>query len=153
MDDHDAEAASAHTTAVRALLFGPLFAARTHVAGVKHGLRRERVVMVLEAAACLSLVALAVSWSRGSALGWHLVLMAVGQMLAPFFAVWTVHHDCDRSHYIARTLRNRFKSLLVLDMFFHIEHHLFPRVPTKRLPILAERLDRAAPELATRQVF
>ena len=83
----------------------------------------------------------------------HVHCMVVGQMLAPFFAVWTVHHDCDRSHYIARTLRNRFKSLLVLDMFFHIEHHLFPRVPTRRLPVLAERLDRAAPELSTRQVY
>jgi len=38
-------------------------------------------------------------------------------------------------------------------MFFHLEHHLYPRVPTCHLPILAQRLDRAVPELAHKQVF
>jgi fatty acid desaturase len=153
LDDHDAEAASAHTTALRALLLGPAFAIRTHYAGAKHGTRRERVVMSIEALSCVLLVGLAIGPARHSPLAWHVLLMGIGQALAPFFAVWTVHHDCDRSHYIARTLRNRLKSFLVLDMFFHVEHHLFPHVPTKHLPILAERLDRAAPELASRQVF
>ena len=32
------------------------------------------------------------------------------------------------------------------SMFFHLEHHLFPQVPTARLHILARRLDAAAPE-------
>jgi fatty acid desaturase len=31
-------------------------------------------------------------------------------------------------------------------MFFHLEHHLFPQVPTARLHILARRLDAAEPE-------
>jgi fatty acid desaturase len=153
MNDDDAEAASARTTAIRALALGPLFAIRTHLAGVQHGTRRERTMMGIELLCGMGLIAAAVTPSQHSLLGSHVVLMAIGQMLAPFFAVWTVHHDCDRSHYIARTLRNRCKSFLVLDMFFHVEHHLFPRVPTKRLPMLAERLDRAAPELATRHVF
>ena len=38
-------------------------------------------------------------------------------------------------------------------MFFHLEHHLFPKVPTCHLATLAARLDRAAPELATLPVF
>jgi fatty acid desaturase len=33
-------------------------------------------------------------------------------------------------------------------MFFHLEHHMFPGVPVKRLPRLAQRLDRAFPEIA-----
>lgn len=37
-------------------------------------------------------------------------------------------------------------------MFFHVEHHLYPRVPTCHLPRLAARLDRAAPELQTWRV-
>lgn len=35
-------------------------------------------------------------------------------------------------------------------MFFHLEHHLFPGVPVKRLGVLAARLDIAIPELAVR---
>jgi len=38
-------------------------------------------------------------------------------------------------------------------MFYHVEHHLFPAVPTCKLPILARRLDAVAPELATSKVF
>jgi len=38
-------------------------------------------------------------------------------------------------------------------MFYHVEHHLFPTVPTCRLPVLAERLDTVAPELKTKLVF
>jgi fatty acid desaturase len=67
--------------------------------------------------------------------------------------VWTVHHDCEASREIARTLRNRLKSTIAFDMFFHVEHHLFPRVPTCRLPELARRLDQVAPELSRKQVY
>jgi fatty acid desaturase len=38
-------------------------------------------------------------------------------------------------------------------MFFHVEHHLFPRVPTRRLAILARRLDAASPERRHELVF
>ena len=70
-----------------------------------------------------------------------------------FFAVWTVHHDCDRSHAIARTVRGGYKALLTFNMFFHVEHHLFPGVPTRHLPELARRLDLVAPELSRMRVF
>ena len=63
----------------------------------------------------------------------HVGLMAIAQTLTGFFAVWTVHHDCDREHHIARTLRNPLKSAIALDMFFHLEHHLFPEVPSYNL--------------------
>ena len=86
-------------------------------------------------------------------LKYHVIAMAIGQCLTAFFAVWTVHHDCDRSHYIARTLRGRILGLITFDMFYHVEHHLFPQVPTCRLPQLAARLDQAAPELQTKRVI
>ena len=79
--------------------------------------------------------------------------MAIGQCGTACFAVWTVHHDCDRHHYIARTQRTWWKNFISYNMFFHTEHHLFPTVPTCHLPELARRLDQAAPELATKQVY
>jgi fatty acid desaturase len=79
--------------------------------------------------------------------------MAVGQCLSAFFAVWTVHHECDGETRIARTLRNRLKSVIAFDMFYHLEHHLFPKVPTCHLATLAERLDRAAPDAERLQVY
>lgn len=85
--------------------------------------------------------------------GFFAGMMLVGQLLSGFFAVWTVHHDCDRWEEVARTLRHRFKSLLVYDMFYHQEHHLFPRVPTRHLPALAARLDAQAPQLPRKRVY
>ena len=41
--------------------------------------------------------------------------------------------------------RNRFRAAVTFSMFFHLEHHLFPQVPTARLHILARRIDAADP--------
>lgn len=49
--------------------------------------------------------------------------------------------------------RNGLKSKLTYDMFYHVEHHLFPAVPTCRLRILARRLDQAAPEFGAQGLF
>ena len=83
----------------------------------------------------------------------HVVVMGIGQCGTGFFAVWTVHHDCDESHHIARTQRGRFKNWISYNMFFHVEHHLFPAVPTCHLPELSRRLDRVAPELQEKNVY
>ena len=72
--------------------------------------------------------------------------MAAGQCVTAFFAVWTVHHGCSRTGPLARTVRNRFRAAITFNMFFHLEHHLFPQVPTARLHVLARRLDAAMPE-------
>jgi fatty acid desaturase len=86
-------------------------------------------------------------------LEYHVMAMALGQCLTAFFAVWTVHHDCGDASFPARTIRNPWKARLTYAMFYHVEHHLYPAVPTRRLPILARRLDRAAPDLGALKVF
>ncbi len=70
-----------------------------------------------------------------------------------FFAVWIVHRGCDPYHQIARTQRGWLKNVVSYSMFYHLEHHLFPAVPTCHLPRLAERLDRVAPEYRRAQVI
>jgi fatty acid desaturase len=47
----------------------------------------------------------------------------------------------------------RWLERLHLQFGYHVEHHLFPTVPTCKLPTLAERLDRVAPELKSKLVF
>jgi fatty acid desaturase len=129
------------------LLYGPVFLVRLHMRGFRLGRRRHRRWILAELAAGALWVFL------DFALWYHVAVMAVGQSMTSFFAVWTVHHDCDRSHQIARTLRGKVKNRISFEMFFHLEHHLFPKVLTCHLPRLAERLDSAAPELQAHQVF
>ena len=78
--------------------------------------------------------------------------MALGQRLYSFFTVWTVHRGCDRRA-LSRTQRGRLVNLITANLFYHLEHHLFPAVPACRLPELARRIDAAAPELARRSVL
>jgi len=91
--------------------------------------------------------------SGSGVLNYHVMAMLAAHCMTAFFAVWTVHHHCDRTHYLARTLRSRMKNAITFDMFRHIEHHLFPAVPTRHLAKLSERLDVAAPELKRNIVF
>lgn len=153
MDEEDLEAASAHLPAYKAILFGPVFPVLLHHAALTMGSARVRRWTQLELLLCVVSVTCVLIFLSGSFLAYHVAVMLIGQCLTAFFAVWTVHHDCDRSHFIARTVRGRIKALSTYNMFFHMEHHLFPGVPTRNLPVLAGRLDELAPELGGHRVF
>jgi fatty acid desaturase len=152
LDDEDVEGMCARLPAWLALLVGPWFPLRMHHHAWANGGRRLRVWVAAELAANAAWVALVFGAWDVAALRYHVTAMAAGQCLTGFFAVWTVHHGCDRSHHIARTSRGRLKNALSFSMFYHVEHHLFPRVPTCRLHLLARRLDDAAPELQQKRV-
>src|SRR5205807_1056591 len=152
LGNEDVEGASARMPAWKAIAVGPLFPVRLHV----NALRKARgasfcwavAELMVSAGVVAAAIAIPIAWLR-----YHVVAMSVGQCLTSFFAVWTVHHDCAPGTPFARTLRGLLKNSATYNMFFHVEHHLFPAVPTCHLPQLAERLDRAAPELTRLRVF
>jgi len=153
MDEEDVEAVSARMKWWQALLFGPRFPWLLHKTALQHASKRIKRWVIFELVANVVWVGLVFFVWDVTFLKYHVIVMAVGQNMTAFFAVWTVHHDCDRHHYIARTLRQKAKTFFTYNMFYHLEHHLFPTVPTRRLDILAERLDVVAPELKTKLVF
>jgi fatty acid desaturase len=153
MDEDDVEAISARMTWWQALLFGPLFPVLLHWNAFSVGSARQLRWVRAELAATGILLSAAWMCASPHAFRYHVTAMLAGQCLTAFFAVWTVHHDCDRYHFIARTVRSRVKNVMTLSMFFHVEHHLFPGVPTCHLDVIAQRLDAAAPELSRMRVF
>jgi fatty acid desaturase len=70
---------------------------------------------------------------------YHIAAMATAQCLTAFFAVWITHHDLGPQD-VARTQRARVVNWATYNMFLHLEHHLFPAVPVKRLGIISQRL-------------
>lgn len=152
LDENDVEGASARMPAWKAVLLGPLFPIRLHVNAWQKARNASFYWIVAElvttAGLMLAACAIVIPWFR-----YHVLAMAAGQCLTSFFAVWTVHHDCDQPGPLARTLRGLLKNGVTYNMFFHVEHHLFPAVPTCHLPQLARRLDEAAPELTRLRVF
>jgi fatty acid desaturase len=153
MDEDDVEAMSARMPGWKALITGPQFPVRLHHAALTLGKPRVRRWIWAELAAIAAMVVLAFGVLDEAWLRYHVIAMTVGQCFSAFFAVWTVHHDCDRTHFIARTLRNDVKSFVSYNMFYHVEHHLFPAVPTCHLPELSKRLDEVAPELRSKNVW
>ena len=129
------------------LAYGPRFPWDNHreawTAGGPATRRRMRRDLALNAAIPLAAVAFG-----ATGLWLHVALMLVAQCLTAFFAVWITHQGCHDSGLVARTQRSRLINFLTYNMFFHLEHHMFPGVPVKRLPQLAERLDRAFPQIA-----
>lgn len=151
--DDDEEGFTARLPWWGAVLAGPLFSARIIDAGLRRGTPRQVRWIRAELGVTVALLAAAAVLPVPLALAYHLGAMCAGHALTGFFLVWTVHHDCDGVTQVARTLRRRLATLVSCSMFFHLEHHLFPDVPTCNLAELSRRLDRAAPELQERRVF
>ncbi|MES2338567.1 MAG: fatty acid desaturase [Pseudomonadota bacterium] len=131
----------------RVLLYGPLFPIEMHRAAWTRGSAALRRRMAIDFALNAALVTAALA-SGSIVLAFHIAMMILAQCLTAFFAVWITHHDCPQDGPVARTQRSRIINLLTYNMFFHLEHHLFPGVPVKRLGRLAERIDCALPTLA-----
>jgi fatty acid desaturase len=137
----------------RALLYGPVFTIMLHATALRRGTFPLKATVLAQLTLSAAWIAFVFGFSGGGVLRYHVLAMGAAHCFTAFFAVWTVHHHCDRTHYLARTLRHRMKNAITFDMFRHIEHHLFPAVPTCHLAELSMRLDQAAPELKQKIVF
>lgn len=143
----DVEGKCGRMSFMRVLAYGPFFPLELHRAAWRHGDRRLRRRMAIDLA--LNCVATAAALGLGaSALRYHVAAMLLAQCLTGLFAVWITHRGCHGEALPARTQRSRLVNLVSYNMFFHLEHHLFPAVPVRRLGRLAARLDRAAPHVA-----
>jgi fatty acid desaturase len=152
LDEDDTEGSTARLAWWRAILIGPLFPLRLHRTAWRLGSPAKRRWIAAETAAFLAVALLAIVIPGLPALRGHVLAMLVGESLTGFFAVWTVHHDCEPDGLFARTQRGRWVNRLCYGMFYHAEHHLFPAVPTCHLPVLAERLDAAMGGAGWKQV-
>jgi fatty acid desaturase len=157
LDEEDIEAWPAKLPGWRVILLGPLFPYTLHRAAWRLATPAKRRWIAAELFTIVLLIAAAVSVTSMHFLRWHIAAMLAGEWLVGFFAVWTVHHGCDPHHphdpRIARTQRGLLKNVMTYSMLYHVEHHLFPAVPTCHLPRLARRLDAAAPDLSVLQVY
>jgi len=149
----DVEAMSAQKPAIVAFLIGPLFPIILHIKALLVGNSTQRKWICLELAMNVLWIYTVFAVLNYDFLKYHIVVMFIAQCMTAFFAVWTVHHDCDSEKHIARTVRNDFKAKITFNMFYHLEHHLFPAVPTCHLHLVAKRMDQASPDILKKQVF
>jgi len=152
LTEDDYEGKSAGMTWYGAILYGPVHMFLIHKITLQLG-NLSYVKNVLFELASIAAFAGVVFYFDIRFLIYHIVVMIIGEFLMAFFAVWTVHHDTAESPQFARTQRDGWKNKITFSMFYHLEHHLFPAVPTIKLPELARRIDHSLPELEKKQTF
>ena len=150
--DEDQEGKSAHMTWYGAILYGPVHMFKIHQITWKLGNKKYRRNMVIELVSTCLFAGVAIYFG----IHWlifHIMVMIVGEFLMAFFAVWTVHQNTEENPSFARTQRSWWKNKVTFSMFYHLEHHLFPAVPTIKLPELAKRIDQSIPEIEKKPTF
>ena len=151
LSEKDFEGRCARMNWWRAILYGPVHLLSMHKVALTLGNKNHEKDVLIELFSIVAFIVLAAA-SHCRFLLYHIAVMATAELFSAFFAVWTVHHDLDE-HVIARTQRVRWKNLVSFNMFYHLEHHLFPAVPTIKLPELARRIDEVIPTLEKKQTF
>jgi fatty acid desaturase len=153
LDDEDFEAAHANHPWWKVLLMGPSFVLQLHRTALGLAGAPARRWIATELAAIALVIIAALLGLGGNPMRWHVAAMIVGECFTAFFAVWIVHHGCQADGQIARTQRGWLRNFISYSMFYHLEHHLFPAVPTCHLPKLAARLDALEPGFKHMQVI
>ena len=151
LGEDDIEGKSATMTWYGAILYGPKHMYLVHKVALQLGDKKYRTNVIIEMISIVIFLAVIFIFNI-KFLIYHAIIMAIGELLSAFFAVWSVHHDCDEET-IARTQRTGWKNAITYSMFYHLEHHLFPAVPTIKLPELARRIDEKLPELEKKATF
>jgi beta-carotene hydroxylase len=135
----DPEGEAARRSIGRVLLGGPLHVPRIWLWAFRR-VRRGRRWLVVEALVPPAALVVGALWCRP--LLAYTVVALVGGWLYPLLTVRLPHaHAGDDAITQARTLRGRILPPLLLEQTYHLEHHLYPRVPSHKLPELARRLD------------
>lgn len=151
MGEGDFEGHSARLSWWKAILYGPVHIFLIHKIALQLGNKKYRRDVLIEMMSILLYSIIIVVFDIRFLI-YFSGLMVIGEFFSAFFAVWTVHHDCE-DETIARTQRKTWKNMITYNMFYHLEHHLFPAVPTIKLPELAKRIDAAVPELTKKSTF
>jgi len=152
LSEEDYEGKSARMTWYGAILYGPVHMFLIHKITLHLGNKSYIKNVILELIS-ISIVTFLVFYFNVHFLIYHIIVMVFAEFLMAFFAVWTVHHDTEESPEYARTQRKEWKNKITFSMFYHLEHHLFPAVPTIKLPELARRIDNVFPDIEKKQTF
>lgn len=152
LGEEDYEGKSAGMTWYGAIFYGPVHMYLIHKVTLQLGNKSYKRNVLIELLS-ITLFAAIVFYFHIDFLIYHIIVMLGGEFLMAFFAVWTVHHDTHDTPELARTQRTGWKNTITFSMFYHLEHHLFPAVPTIKLPELAKRIDEVLPEIEKKRAF
>jgi beta-carotene hydroxylase len=141
----DPEGEPARMTFWTAVEYGPFFLPRLWWWAYRQmrGRRDQRAWLLAEACwACSVPIAGIVLYPWTAAVLAYAVLVWVGSWVYPLLTVHLPHrHYGDSPWTQTSSLRGRLIPALFLELTYHLEHHLYPAVPSHHLPRLSRRLE------------
>jgi fatty acid desaturase len=141
----DPEGDPARMSLLEAILWGPLFLPRLWCwAYTRSRLgSSQRHWLLAEAAWALAVpIAGLVFWSHMSAVLVYVGLAVIGSWVYPLLTVHLPHRNYGQTPLTqTHTLRGWIVPALFLELTYHLEHHLYPEVPSHNLAELSRRLD------------
>ena len=141
LEDGDAEGKLAHYSFWGAVLRSPIYPFQIHIKALKIASFDNQLWITLELLTSAIFHFVIFPTLIGSGYFIYLGMMLLANLLAPMFSTWIVHRDCEEQGGQARSCRSSTLNFLTGNMFYHHEHHLFPGVPSRRMPELGARLD------------
>jgi fatty acid desaturase len=154
--EEDPEGYPAHLSLFGAVLYGPVFLVRLWWWALRdaRGDRSQRRWLLAEAALPLAAVAggaAVLPWTAAPL--WYAAMAVVGSWVYPLLTVHLPHRDFgDTPLTQTRTLRGHIIPAVFLELTYHLEHHLYPQVPSHHLAELGRRLDPYLAEHGVRPV-
>ena len=144
LGEDDFEGAPAHVSLFAALAAGPLYIPQYWLHAYRLGknpVQKRWMRVELLAAIGLVLCAIAVlPWSAGPLC--YFVGVWLGSWFYPITTAWLPHFKPNNAVLgQARTVRGKIIPALLCNLSYHLEHHLYPQVPSYNLARLAEQLD------------
>ncbi|MFZ6875295.1 fatty acid desaturase family protein [Undibacterium sp. Di27W] len=144
LEQDDFEGSPAHLSLLGALKAGPGYIVRhwLHAYRLSKNPTQKRWMLAELYAAILGIVLaiLVLPWTAAPLT--YCVFMYIGSCLYPITTAWLPHFKPDSSILgQARSLRGKIIPALLFNLSYHLEHHLYPQVPSYNLPQLADRLD------------
>ncbi len=128
-----------------AVLYGPFFLPRLWCWAFRRqrGHAGQRCWLIAEAAWAIGVLGTGVAlWPVTPAVLVYAALAIVGSWVYPLLTVHLPHHHYgDTPLTQTSTLRGWIIPALFLELTYHLEHHLYPAVPSHSLPKLSQRLD------------
>jgi beta-carotene hydroxylase len=139
----DPEGYPARLSFLGACCYGPVFLVRLWFWAYRRADRGQRRWLAAEACApLLALVAGVALWPLTKGVLVYVAMAVVGSWVYPLLTVYLPHHDFGDTPWTqTRTVRGRLLPKVFLELTYHLEHHLYPQVPSHRLPELSRRLE------------
>jgi beta-carotene hydroxylase len=138
----DPEGDPARMTWWRAVLHGPVMLPKLWWWAYRRSTPGQRAWLLAEVCwpALFAGVSVAL-WSFTPALSWYLLLAVCGSWVYPLLTAHLPHRNYGPTPLAqTHTLRGHLIPRLFLELTYHLEHHLYPGVPSHHLPELSGRL-------------